>query len=165
MTLRSGTRTAVLSGITGLALASALTACSTDHDEIVGPTWQVTGLYLDPQDSGDLPASAAGLAAFSFGETTVTGSTGCSRIRGIVHFSKEGSISAAREADTLAFEQIDVEEVTEDCQGGVAHVDSTLRSLLTGEYELSQPSEAELVLTQRSTAVDAPAIRLTTDAG
>lgn len=167
MTPRSDTRAAVLGGIAGLAclaLTSALTACSAEHTGIVGPTWQVTGLYLDPQDSGDLPASAAGLAAFSFGETTITGSTGCSRVQGIVRFSKEGATASARDADTLGFEQIDVEEITEDCQGGAAHVDSALRDLLTGEYKLSRPSEAELVLTQRAEAVDAPAIRLTTEA-
>ncbi|KQB83145.1 hypothetical protein [Corynebacterium oculi] len=154
-----------VAALCGLTLAATLAACAAEPGAIAGPTWQVTGLYLDPRDSGDLPASVAGLAAFSFGETTITGSTGCARVQGIVRFSKDGSDSSAQEADAVTFEQIDVEDAPADCQGGAAHVDSALRDLLTGEYTLAQPSDAELVLTQRSQAVDAPAIRLTTDAG
>ncbi|WP_018117990.1 hypothetical protein [Corynebacterium mastitidis] len=157
--------------IGGGAAAVALAACSPGHSAVVGPTWQVTGLYTDPGESGDLPADAAGRAALSFGEGTVTGSTGCSRIQGIVRFSAGGSPAAAQDADALTFDRVDIEsaENTGDasgtpCVGGAAHVDATLRELLSGEYALSRPSEAELVLTQRSEAVDAPAIRLTTNA-
>ncbi|MBC3185674.1 hypothetical protein H7347_03640 [Corynebacterium sp. zg-331] len=142
-----------------------LPGCAAEPDALVGPTWQVTGLYLKPGDSGELPSSAAGLAAFSFGETTVTGSTGCARVRGIVHFSKDGSPAAAREADALAFEHLDVEDAQADCRGGAAHVDAALRELLSGPYAVSRPSAAELVLTQRSEAIDAPVIRLTADVG
>ncbi|KQB86229.1 hypothetical protein [Corynebacterium lowii] len=144
--------------------ATALAACAQEHSAVVGPTWQVTGLYLDPTESGDLPASAAGLAMFSFGEGTIAGSTGCSRIQGIVNFTKDGESSPAQDADTVAFEQVDFEDRSEDCQGGAAYTDATLRDLLRGDFTIAQPSEAELVLTQRSDEVDAPAIRLTTNA-
>lgn len=170
-------RCACAAALIGGAAAVALAACSSEHSAVVGPTWQVTGLYTDPGESGDLPADAAGRAALSFGEGTVTGSTGCSRIQGIVRFSAGGSPAAAQDADALTFDRVDIEntENTENagdagdapgtpCVGGAAHVDATLRELLRGEYSLSRPSEAELVLTQRSEAVDAPAIRLTTNA-
>ncbi|MCH6197219.1 hypothetical protein MHT86_06880 [Corynebacterium mastitidis] len=162
-------RAAALLG--GGAAAAVLVACSPEYSAVVGPTWQVTGLYTDPGESGDLPADAAGRAVLSFGEGTVTGSTGCSRIQGIVRFSAEGSPAAAQDADALTFDRVDIENAENagdasdaPCVGGAAHVDATLRGLLRGEYSLSRPSEAELVLTQRSEAVDAPAIRLTTNA-
>ncbi|MDK8450069.1 hypothetical protein [Corynebacterium mastitidis] len=161
-------RCACAAALIGGAAAVALAACSSEHSAVVGPTWQVTGLYTDPGESGDLPADAAGRASLSFGEGTVTGSTGCSRIQGIVRFSAGGSPAAAQDADALTFDRVDIENTGDapgtPCVGGAAHVDATLRELLRGEYSLSRPSEAELVLTQRSEAVDAPAIRLTTNA-
>lgn len=145
-----------------VAAVPLLASCGEQPTAVAGSTWQITGLWTAPGDSGVLPDTAAGRAQLIFGEATVTGSTGCAPIQGTVSFTHEGDPSRAQEADAVTFEAVEIEAPGEDCAGPVRFVHEELVELLAPQtpYDLRHESEVELVLTQRGAPVDRPAIRL-----
>lgn len=145
-----------------VATVPLLAACGGQETAVAGSTWQITGLWTAPGDSGVLPGAAAGRAQLIFGETTVTGHTGCAPLQGTVSFTRDDAPSRAREADALTFGAVEVEAPAEGCEGPVRFVHEELVGLLAPEtaFDLRHESEVELVLTRQGEAVDQPAIRL-----
>lgn len=161
--MRGPRRTALAAlSVALLTAAPTLAACGDRETAVAGSTWQITGLWTTPGDSGMLPDAAAGRAQLIFGEATVTGSTGCAPIQGTVSFTQEGEPARAQEADAVTFEAVEIEAPDDSCQGTVRSVHEDLTGLLAPEtaYDLRHESEVELVLTQQGELVDRPAIRL-----
>lgn len=155
--VKTGAATAAL-----LLSATLLSACGAESSSrITGGSWQISNLYLDPQNPSAVPEAVLGRASLVFGETSVVGDTGCSSFQGKVSFHRDGEVSRADEAEMLTFEEVHFN--TPDpatCTGQVVHLDAQLRELLQGDFRLSEPEEFQLVLTRDSDEVDPPALRL-----
>lgn len=155
--VKAGAATAAL-----LLTTTLLSACGEESSSrIAGGSWQISNLYLDPQNPSTIPETVLGQASLVFGETSVVGNTGCASFQGVVSFHRDGEVSRADAAETLTFEEIhfDVPNPA-TCTGQVVYLDSQLRELLQGDFRLSEPEEFQLVLTRDSDEVDPPALKL-----
>lgn len=121
-----------------------------------GQTWQVVGVYTDPELPGDLPADAAGAVNFGVRGSHFKGSTGCADVSG-TYTEADGRVelSDVKVADPGA------------CGGGARHTHDQLAGLLVdgASYTLKRLSDYEVVLTaggegDDDPAADRPAIRL-----
>lgn len=150
---RGGSRAA---GALGAALAvGLLSGCA--QDPLIGETtWQVTAIYTEPGATAAVPGPAAGLAQLAFGTSTVSGFTGCVPLQA----EAAGERRDPEDAERITFSRVTVDDAPEDCVGGARHVHDELVALLDGPFEISHPGDSEMVLTQVSDAIDAPAIRL-----
>lgn len=162
---RGGSRTvtggARAAGALGAALAvGLLTACA--QEPLIGETtWQVTAIYTEPGATATVPGPAAGLAQLAFGTSTVSGFTGCVPLQAETAYTDAtGERRDPEDAERITFSRVTVDDAPEDCVGGARHVHDELVALLDGPFEVSHPGDSEMVLTQVSDAIDAPAIRL-----
>lgn len=137
-------------GLTGLVSACAAPQESTG---VVGPMWQVTDIYTEPENPSAVPPSAAGAAALVFGETSATGFTGCSPIQASVTFDAEESV--------LTFDEVAI-PAPEDCTGGSAWTHESMSSLVQpgNSFDMRRPSPSEMVLTLRVDEINRPSLRL-----
>lgn len=155
---RGGARAA---GALGAALAvGLLTACA--QEPLIGETtWQVTAIYTEPGTTAAVPGPAAGLAQLAFGTSTVSGFTGCVPLQAEAAYTDAaGERRDPEDAERITFSRVTVDDAPGDCVGGARHVHDELVALLDGPFEVSHPGDSEMVLTQVSDAIDAPAIRL-----
>lgn len=139
-----------------------LSACGgAQNSRIVGGSWQISDLYVDPETPSVVPESIRGQASMVFGETSVVGNTGCAPFQGSVTFTQEGEASRADDADRISFDDVrfqDPDPAT--CIGQAVYVDQQLRDLLTGDFMVSAPEDFELLLTRDAAEVNPPAIGL-----
>ncbi|WP_291314067.1 hypothetical protein [Corynebacterium sp. UBA2622] len=147
-------RTAVAPvAVAGAVLAGTLPGCASRGDTagLNGPTWQIVGIYTDPDNTADLPADAAGRATLAFGGTSMHGQTGCAPLQAKV--SSQG--------DSLRLDDVRIDNPG-DCKGGARHVHDQLAGLFTSgaEFDVRHFGDAEAVLTRRGGEVNAPAIRV-----
>lgn len=128
----------------------ALGAC-TPQPQVSDTTWQVTDIWTTPGDPSTLPPQDAGRAWLAFGEQSLSGNTGCSRLQGTVTFGGERA--------TLRIDRLEVEPVDAACPAAWTH--GRLVDLLQegAEFDVTH-AERFLILTQRSDDIDPPAIGL-----
>ncbi len=147
---------------------AAVTACS-DSNTITDTSWQVTDVYTTPDYPAEVPESIAGSVTVSFGNSTITGFTGCAPFNATVEFSRtDGDAlvpSTSGEADHMRVpEMVSDEQVSDDCTGHVRFIhDALLDFFQSGEFTISRPEETEMIITVATAdaqAVDQPAIRL-----
>lgn len=141
--------------------ALGLGACAQDP-RLGETTWQVTAVYTAPGEPAAVPEPAAGLAVLSFGETSITGFSGCGPIQAAVTFADAaGHRAAPGLAESMELSEVGLADPPEDCVGAARHVHEQLERVFTpGPFRLEHLGATELVLTQDRGKVDAPAIRL-----
>lgn len=137
-----------------LLLPLTLLGCRASDPWLQGPTWQVTGVYTDPANPGALPDAAAGRAELIFGESTLTGSTGCARIA--------ASAVGNKDAATVEITDLHIEDPGPYCVGATRHVHDQLADILAGNFKVTFPSDTEAVLTADQPGPDPAAIHLAT---
>lgn len=130
-----------------LALATACTpAPAPDAEPLIGPTWQVTGVFTDPATPGGVTSDAE----LIFGRATLTGTTGCARFNARAHYDTD--------ADTIEVTRLTMDEPDPQCAGVARHVHDQLAGILEGTFDVSHPSDTEVVLTKAGDGPDRPAI-------
>lgn len=137
-----------------------LTACTPEtQSDLADISWQVTDIWTTPGEPSTLPPQDAGRAWMAFGQQSLSGHTGCSRLQGTVAFTTGGHSASAEEADTLRIDHLEVEPAAADCPATRTH--GQLTGLLQPGTEFDVHHAARyLTLTLRSDALDPPAIGL-----
>lgn len=125
--------------------ALTLTACSTDIP--VSSTWQITNVYVKP----DTPSNVPEPAYLVFGETSVTGSTGCAQIQGRVSFSPSYDAPTS-----ISFRDMNFEET--HCEGSQRYFHDQLVVLLSGEMAVKK--QGDEMLLSKTGELDKPGVRL-----
>lgn len=149
-------------------LGASLSACSHNPQEALGSmqtSWQVTNVYTEPNTPSSLPPEIAGRAVMVFGDSTVTGDTGCAPFHGSASFTKDGKAAPADQADRVEFSHLDLDTKRvsdESCPGASRHFHDALVQLIQGPLKVRFEGDTGLVLTEDSERVNAPAMRLTT---
>lgn len=128
-----------------LGCAATLTACAQDIP--LSTTWQVTNVYVSP----DTPSHVPEPAYLVFGDSTVTGSTGCAEIQGRVSFSPD-----ANRPTHATFRDMNFSDVS--CQGTQRFFHDHMAQMLDGEFEVKKEND-EMLLT-KTDGLDRPGIRL-----
>lgn len=147
-----------------VAAATLLAGCGANNDEensMVGPTWQVVSLYLNPGDPDELPASAAGGARLVFGESSLVGNTGCAPLQAAATFSDGEETVPTIDATEMTIDNIDYLE-SEECAGGSVYVHESMQEMLSegSTFEIDHLNDTEIVLTMDTEEVDSPSLRL-----
>ncbi|RNE49858.1 hypothetical protein C5L39_00330 [Corynebacterium alimapuense] len=144
-----------------LVTMGLLSACTSPVEApVIGTTWQITNIWLEPGEPSGLPGSAAGRANLVFGETSITGYSSCSAIQGSVSFTKEGEPASAEEADAISFGQVEIEPPEDNCASIRTH-EQLVELLSPGSaFDLRHQNDFELILTQQVEILDRPAIGL-----
>lgn len=130
---------------------------------IVGPTWTVTDAYREPGAPSALPPTVAGSVTMSFGESSVTATTGCGQLQAVVTFVDAGKPARAQDADALTVEDAELSEAG-DCDDSARRVHSLVTEMFaTGEtLDFSPQTHGELLISMTTHAVDNPSLRLAT---
>lgn len=128
-----------------LVCGVALTACSNEIP--MSNTWQVTNVYTSP----DVPSQVPVPAYLVFGDSTVTGSTGCAEIQGRVSFTPD-----AAQPTHASFRDMNFRDAS--CEGSQRFFHDQMVALLGGELEVKKEKD-EMLLT-KTDGLDRPGIRL-----
>lgn len=128
-----------------LACAFALAGCATDIP--MSTTWQIANVYV----STDTPSQVLEPAYLVFGDSTVTGSTGCAAIQGRVSFKPD-----AKNPTSVNFRHVNISEPS--CDGAQRFFHDHMVSMLSGEFEVKKERD-EMLLT-KTDGMDRPGIRL-----
>lgn len=131
--------------VPAVALLACVAGCSNDIP--MSTTWQVSNVYVSP----DTPSQVPEPAYLVFGDSTVTGSTGCGELQGRVSFSPN-----AQHPERAMFRDMNVSDAS--CSGPQRFFHDQLVTLLTGEVEVKRERD-EMLLT-KTDGVDRPGIRL-----
>lgn len=160
-------------GAAGLCVA-VLSGCGVESP-LSNTSWQVADVYTSPEYPSTVPDSIAGLVSINFGNTTISGFTGCVPLQGIVSFYQDASEKSSSpgdpatevKADILRVDSIEFDEVNEEnCTGHAQFIhDAMVEFFKASEYSLTRPSDHEVILTVRSSDPQArfleqPAVRL-----
>ncbi|GAB2518628.1 hypothetical protein CATRI_11310 [Corynebacterium atrinae] len=139
-----------------IAAVGALAACSAPQPTITEATWEVINVWTSP----DTPAAVPHGGSLAFGEASLAGTTGCSPIQGAVTFTRDGDTVAAKDAEAVTIDRIEIEPAPANCRAAWTH--EQLSSLLVpgATFDLHQPNDSELTLTLRGEEIDRPAIGL-----
>lgn len=129
--------------------------------KFAGPTWQVVALYRHPGETSNIPDSVAGKVHLVFGDSSLTGNTGCSQIQGRVKFLTNHRPSPADGAQQVIFEHMHLDPPA-GCEGAALHSHDVMRSMLHGKYDIVWENDREVLLRRPAGehGVDVPAIRL-----
>lgn len=129
--------------------------------KFAGPTWQVVALYRHPGETSNIPDSVAGKVHLVFGDSSLTGNTGCSQIQGRVKFLTNHRPSPADGAQQVIFEHMQLDPPA-GCEGAALHSHDVMRSMLHGKYDIVWENDREVLLRRPAGehGVDVPAIRL-----
>ena len=142
--------------VLAIAAVGVLAACSAPPPTITEATWQVTNIGTDPGAPAAVPVGGA----LAFGEASLAGTTGCSPIQGAVTFTRDGATVAAKDAQSVTIDRIEVEAAPADCRAAWTH-EQLIALLVPGAtFDLYQPHDTELTLTLRGDEIDRPAIGL-----
>ncbi|AKK11836.1 META domain-containing protein [Corynebacterium uterequi] len=137
-----------------VAVAAAgvlLSGCAGPEPGLVGPQFSVTDLYLQPGQPSSLPPASAGTVTLSFGDASLTGTTGCAPLQGVT---------------TLDGDRLHIDALTADpdgqCDPGQRRIhDVVVKMLAPGtDFRVSNRGPGEFVLTSNDGALDAPSMRL-----
>lgn len=134
---------------------------SESQGKFAGPTWQVVALYRHPGETSNIPDSVAGKVHLVFGDSSLTGNTGCSQIQGRVKFLTNHRPSPADGAQQVIFEHMHLDPPA-GCEGAALHSHDVMRSMLHGKYDIVWENDREVLLRRPAGehGVDVPAIRL-----
>lgn len=151
-----------LAVVAALSAAVALTACGTEEGRIVGKNWQVIGIYTTPDAPSAIPETVAEVPDMVFGESTLIGTTGCTRYRAEVSYLDNNAAANIRDADTLRIDELVFDEQASACEGEGAWIHNRLTQILNqgSEYGMKLDPNDELILTVRDGQVDSPSLRL-----
>lgn len=128
-------------------LSTAVLSGCAPEEVPMSTTWQITNVYV----TEDKPSQSPGSAYLIFGNSTVTGSTGCGQFQGLVAFTP--SFDAPEKA---RFSDMKFAEPT--CQGSGRYFHDQLVTLLDGEFEVRRQSDE--ILLSKPTELDRPGVRL-----
>ncbi|MFV8396043.1 META domain-containing protein [Corynebacterium hindlerae] len=129
-----------------LLCAATVTGCATSETPM-STTWQITNIYINPETPSEPPNPAF----MVFGNSTVTGNTGCSQFQGMVQFSP-----SVDEPERAQFR--DMQFDVADCVGPQQFYHQKLTTILQGDFKVRR-SEDEMVLTKVG-ELDPPGVRL-----
>lgn len=129
--------------------------------KLAGPTWQVVDLYRHPGETSNIPDSVAGKVNLVFGDSSLTGNTGCSQIQGRIKFLTNHRPSQADGAHQVIFEHMHLDPPS-GCEGAALHSHDVMRDMLHGKYDIVWENDREVLLRRPAGehGVDVPAIRL-----
>lgn len=129
--------------------------------KLAGPTWQVVDLYRHPGETSGIPDSVAGKVNLVFGDSSLTGNTGCSQIQGRIKFLTNHRPSPADGAHQVIFEHMHLDPPN-GCEGAALHSHDVMRDMLHGKYDIVWENDHEVLLRRPAGehGVDVPAIRL-----
>lgn len=144
--------------VLGTVTVAAATGCAAAGDDgvaasLAGPTWQIVGVYTDPNLPGDLPGDAAGTASLTFGARSMKGQTSCAPLRATI----------TAEGTHLRLDEVEIDDAG-NCTGGARHTHDQLAGILTpgASFEVRRYGDAEALLTSNRGELNSPSIRVMT---
>lgn len=143
-----------------IPLALLLASCGSDTVEMTDSTWLVTNIYTDPNESNSISNLVISQPSLDFGNSSLSGFTGCVPFTGRAEFFQNGEQSSVLDADYVTLSSLDFDKLPDDCQGQELKVHNELVDLLPGSFEISRTSGSEILLTSDVDELDRPAIRL-----
>ncbi|AFM08053.2 hypothetical protein [Corynebacterium pseudotuberculosis] len=144
-------------------LAIGLTGCGEKKQQVAGSQWQVTNVYTTPEFPNEVPDAIAGSVMMSFGDSSMTGFTGCAPFQGKVSFSAEGKQDVApQDADRLTVQAVKFQPIDDaTCEGRTRYIHDSLVSIIVdASFNVRHDSPDVMTLLRSGDSVDAPAIRL-----
>jgi hypothetical protein len=156
---RSAAR-AVVACTAALLGVVTLTGCADTTIRTVDSTWLVTNIYTSPDEDNVVSNLVVTQPSITFGQRSVTGTTGCTQFQGFVTYTDNGGSADIDDADHITFTELVVDSLPDDCQGQERLIHQTLVDLLPGTFELNRRSDSEILLVADVDDIDRPSIRL-----
>ena len=155
---------------TALGVVTLLAACGSEDDapqpagddRIVDKQWQVVSINIAPDAASTIPESITHAPAFSFGESTMVGTTGCTRLAARLSYTADDERENIRDGKKLHFDEVKYDDTDKDCEGGSVWADNLLRKLISSDNDFiyTVNSNNQLILELDTDEVDSPSIKL-----
>ncbi|WP_234462040.1 hypothetical protein [Corynebacterium macginleyi] len=131
-------------------------------DRIVDKQWQVVSINIAPDAASTIPESIPNAPEFSFGESTMVGTTGCTRLAARLTYTANNERENIRDGNKLHFDEVKYDDTYENCEGGSVWADNLLRNLFTSDnnFIYTINSNNQLILELDTDEVDSPSIKL-----
>lgn len=152
-----------------LGVAALLGGCATGEIPMSQSTWLVSNIYTTPGEIDVVSDLVRTQPTLDFGNSSLSGHTGCVPFQGSVEFLRDGERSVIDDADQLRLSELRFADLPEDCQGQERLIHESLVELLPGSFGLTRRSAGELLLRSESGesgadsesgVLDPPSIRL-----
>lgn len=160
--------------VAALGAVTLLAACGSEDDaprpagddRIVDKQWQVVSINTAPDAASTIPESIPHAPEFSFGESTLVGTTGCTRLAARLTYTTDDERENIRDGNKLHFDEVKYDDTDEDCEGSSVWADNLLRNLITSDNDFiyTVNSNNQLILELDTDEVDSPSIKLVSGA-